>query len=64
LSTLLYTKRNTLGITSKEEKEIIAKVPVNTHVEVIEEKIQKRAPWIIKQQNYYLTFHPKSNQKK
>lgn len=62
--TLLYTKRKTLGITVKPDMEIVVKAPENSDMELVEAKVKKRAPWIIKQQNYFLTFHPKPNEKK
>ncbi len=64
LYTLLYTNRKTLGITVNPEMEVIVKAPVNSAIELIQEKIRKRAPWIVKQQNFFLTFHPKPNLKK
>lgn len=62
--TLLYTKRKTLGITVNPDMEIVVKAPENSAMELVETKVRKRAPWIIKQQNYFLTFHPKLNDKK
>lgn len=62
--TLLYTKRKTLGITVNPDMEIVVKAPENSAIELVEAKVRKRAPWIINQQNYFLTFHPKPNEKK
>ena len=62
--TLLYTKRKTLGITVNPDMDIIVKAPEESSLEVIETKVRKRAAWIIKQQNFFLTFHPKPNNKK
>lgn len=62
--TLLYTKRKTLGITVNPDMEIVVKAPENSAIELVEAKVRKRAPWIIKQQSYFLTFHPKPNEKK
>lgn len=62
--TLLYTKRKTLGITVNPDMEIVVKAPENSAMELVETKVRKRAPWIIKQQNYFLTFHPKPDDKK
>jgi predicted metal-dependent hydrolase len=61
---LLYTKRKTLGITVNPDMEIVVKAPENSAIELVEAKVRKRAPWIIKQQSYFLTFHPKPNEKK
>jgi hypothetical protein len=62
--TVLYTKRKTIGITVNPEMHVIVKAPDNTSLELIETKVRKRAPWIIKQLNFFLTFHPKPNEKK
>jgi predicted metal-dependent hydrolase len=62
--TLLYTKRKTLGITVNPDMDIIVKAPEESSLELIESKVRKRAAWIIKQQNFFLTFHPKPNDKK
>lgn len=62
--TLLYTKRKTLGITVMPDLGVVIKAPENSSLELIEAKIRKRAPWIIKQQSYFLTFIPKPIDKK
>lgn len=62
--TLLYTKRKTLGITVTPDMGIVVKAPENADLDLIEKKVRKKAPWIIKQQNFFLTFHPKPNDKK
>ena len=62
--TLLYTKRKTLGITVNPDMGIVVKAPENSTIELIEKKVRKRAAWIIRQQNFFLTFHPKPNDKK
>lgn len=64
LYTLLFTKRKTLGITVNPAMKIIVNAPENASLELIETKVRKRAAWIIKQQNYFLTFYPKANDKK
>ncbi len=61
---LVYAQRRTLGITVTPEMEVIVKAPENTPYEKIEEKLRKRAPWIIKQQSYFLSFHPKTPARK
>lgn len=62
--TLLFTNRKTLGITVNPDMGIVVKAPENSSVDLIETKVKKRAAWIIKQQNFFLTFHPKPNDKK
>jgi predicted metal-dependent hydrolase len=62
--TLLYSKRKTLGITVNPDMRIVVKAPENSSTDLIATKVKKRAAWIIKQQNFFLTFHPKLNDKK
>jgi predicted metal-dependent hydrolase len=33
-------------------------------MEKVKEKIRKKAPWIIKQQSFFLSFHPKTPHRK
>ena len=61
---IVFSERKTLGITVTPEMEVSVKAPVNTSIELILERIQKRAPWIIKQQNYFLGFFPKITERK
>ncbi|MCH8478387.1 MAG: M48 family metallopeptidase [Wenzhouxiangella sp.] len=57
---LRYSERKTLGITVTPEMDVLANAPKNAPLDKIREKIRKRAPWILKQQSYFLRFHPKS----
>lgn len=59
-----YSDRKTLGITVTPEMDILVKAPKDSSIEKIIEKVQKKAPWIIKQQSYFLSFHPKRVAKK
>jgi len=61
---LHFSQRKTLGITVDPELKVIVKAPINTAIRKVEEKLRKRAPWIIRQQNYFLSFHPKTPPKK
>lgn len=61
---LSYSQRKTLGITITPEMEVLVKAPTNTSLEKIKEKVKKKAPWIIKQQNFFLGFYPKNPPKK
>ena len=61
---LYFSQRKTLGITVDPELKVIVKAPINTAIRKVEEKLRKRAPWIIRQQNYFLSFHPKTPPKK
>ena len=61
---LVFTERKTLGITVNPDLSVLIKAPLNIPIEKIEEKILKKAAWIIKQQSYFLSFFPKSLPKK
>jgi predicted metal-dependent hydrolase len=57
---LEYSDRKTLGITVTSDMEVLVKAPIETSIEKVKEKLRKKAPWIIKQQSFFLSFHPKT----
>jgi predicted metal-dependent hydrolase len=57
---LEYSNRKSLGITVTPELLVLVKAPVDTTLEKIKEKIKTKAPWIIRQQGFFLSFHPKT----
>ncbi|MBL7839391.1 MAG: M48 family metallopeptidase [Cyclobacteriaceae bacterium] len=59
-----FAKRKSLGITVTPDMEVLATAPIDTPLERIKDKIRHRAPWIIKQQGFFLSFHPKSAPKR
>jgi predicted metal-dependent hydrolase len=61
---LEYSDRKSLGITVTPEMDVLVKAPIDTSIEKVKEKIRKKAPWIIKQQSYFLSFQPKTPQRK
>ena len=61
---LEYSVRKSLGITVTPEMEVLVKAPNDTCMEKVKEKIRKKAPWIIKQQSFFLSFQPKTPQRK
>lgn len=61
---LEYSNRKSLGITVNPDLKILVKVPVDTSLEKVKEKLRKKAPWIIKQQSFFLSFHPKTPTRK
>lgn len=61
---LEYTNRKSLGITVMPDLKVIVKAPVNKSIEKIKEMIRKKAPWIIRQQSFFLAFHPKMTDRK
>jgi len=61
---LEYSNRKTFGITVTPEMEVLVNAPVDTSMEKVQEQIRKKAPWIIKQQSFFLSFQPKTPQRK
>lgn len=61
---LEYSDRKSLGITVTPEMEVLVKAPADTSLEQVKEKIRKKASWIIKQQSFFLSFQPKTPQRK
>jgi len=58
-----YSRRKTLGIAVTPDREVIVKAPEGTSLSRIEEKLGKRARWILKQQSYFLRFYPRATEK-
>jgi predicted metal-dependent hydrolase len=59
-----FSDRKSLGITITPELEILVKAPVNATLDKIKEKVKKKAPWILKQESFFLSFHPITPPKK
>lgn len=55
-----YSVRKTLGITVTPDLFVIVRVPADTSIEKVKERLIKKAPWIIRQQSFFLSFHPKT----
>jgi len=61
---LEYSGRKSLGITVTPDLCVIVKAPVDTSIDKVKEKLRKKAPWIIRQQSFFLSFHPKTPARK
>jgi len=61
---LEYADRKTLGITVTPDLEVVVRAPVGTSLVDIKEKLRKKAPWILKQQSFFLSFQPKNTVRK
>jgi predicted metal-dependent hydrolase len=61
---LEYSNRKTLGITVTPDLSVLVKAPVDTSLEKVKEKLRTKAPWIIRQQSFFLYFHPKTSARK
>lgn len=55
-----YSERKSLGVTVTPDFFVIVKAPVNTTLVKVKEILIKKAPWILKQKSFFLSFHPKS----
>ncbi len=61
---VVYSQRKTLGITVTPDLDVLVKAPVDSSIVKIKEKLTKKAPWIIKQRSFFLSFHPKTPKRK
>jgi predicted metal-dependent hydrolase len=61
---LQYSNRKSLGITVTPDLDVLVKAPTNTSLEKVKEKLRKKVPWIIRQQSFFLSFHPKTPARK
>jgi predicted metal-dependent hydrolase len=61
---LEYSNRKSLGITVAPDLSVLIKAPVDTSLQAVKEKLRKKAPWIIRQQSFFLSFHPKTPPRK
>jgi hypothetical protein len=61
---LEYSNRKSLGITVTSDLSVLVKAPADTQIDKIKEKLRKKAPWILKQQSFFLSFHPKTPERK
>lgn len=57
---LSFSDRKSLGITITPDMVVLVKAPSGTPLEKVKEKVKKKAPWIIKQQSFFLGFYPKT----
>jgi len=61
---LEFSSRKSLGITVTPDLDVIVKAPIDTPIEKVKEKLRKKASWIIRQQSFFLAFHPKMTDRK
>ena len=54
--TIIYSNRRTLGIAVYPDGTVMIKAPFGTPISKIEEKVRKRAAWIVRQQRYFESF--------
>ncbi|TVP81081.1 MAG: M48 family peptidase [Puniceicoccaceae bacterium] len=61
--TCLPANRKTLEIAVHPDASVVVKVPAGTEVEAVEAKLRKRARWIVRQQDYFQQFNPRTPQR-
>lgn len=61
--TVNYSNRKTLGIAITPELQVQVTAPHGSSIDKIKEKIRKRAPWIIRQEQFFLSFEPRTPHK-
>lgn len=59
-----YSSRKTLGITVTPDLDVLVKAPIDSSINKIKERILKKAAWIIKQQSFFLSFQPKTPERR
>lgn len=55
---LVYDDRKTLGIKVHPDKSVKVSAPIDTSIDEVRKKVKGKAAWIIKQQDFFLSFHP------
>lgn len=55
---LSFSERETLQLTVKPDLEVYAIAPVGSSPAAVDEKVQARAPWILRQQREFALYHP------
>ena len=55
---LEFVERKTLGIKVYPDKSVNVLAPRDSSIEKIREKVKNKASWILKQKDFFLSFHP------
>lgn len=58
--TVLHVSRKTLAIEVLPNAKVVIKAPLDTTMDEIRQRVTKRAKWIIKQQQYFRQFDPRT----
>lgn len=58
--TLIFRERKTLGITVHSDRTTVVNAPLGSSMEKVEAKVRKRAAWILKQHDHFLSFEPRN----
>ena len=57
-----FSDRQTLEISVHPDRSVVVKSPTDIEISKIEKRVQNRARWILKQQDYFEQFCPKTTQ--
>lgn len=55
---LKFCERKTLGIKVHPDKSVYVSAPMDSDMNSIKEKVRTKAAWILRQQDFFLSFHP------
>lgn len=55
---IIFAQRKTLGITVTPEQKVIVKAPIESSLDKVYNKLEKRAPWILRQLDFFNSFQP------
>jgi len=55
---LAFAERKTLGIKVYPDKSVRVTAPTGTSMEKVSEKVHSKAAWVLRQQDFFLSFHP------
>jgi hypothetical protein len=61
---LSFTERKTLGIRVDPEGEVTVTAPLGTEQVIIDEKLLKKAAWIRRQRDFFLSFRPLTTERR
>lgn len=61
--TCLSVDRKTLEIAVHPDASVMVKAPEGTDIAMVETKLRKRARWIVRQQDYFKQFNPRTPQR-
>jgi len=56
--TLVFDDRKTLGVKVHPDKTVHVVAPNDSSIEKIEKKLRGKAAWILRQQDFFMSFHP------
>lgn len=61
---LAYADRKTLGIKVHPNRNIEVIAPLDAEIAQVKKKVKSKAPWILKQQEFFLSFEPRITPRK